>query len=131
MKATFSAAVGDSDKKLIPNPMYLFSGHELGILKEIYMPESFCHDEGILVGHISLKPHDAFTRNSGKELSYRHKLISEMASWRDGREYNKIILMASVPSTLKIPHHILPDSSMIEQPGRTGALRTYFDGSSI
>lgn len=101
--------------------MYLFTTLEAELLVLSVVPPHYRRTNGIEILKISLR--------CGNDLERGHAQRKLTALSPD---LEKIIIMASVPTTLKMRHHIHEDGSMEEQPDRKGGpMRTYFDGSHI
>lgn len=54
-----------------------------------------------------------------------------MRSYRDEWSSDTLLLVTLLPSPFKYPHHIHEDGSMEERRGRSGPIRTYYDGSHL
>jgi hypothetical protein len=101
-----------------PNPMYIFSPTEAGLLRSLYVSAKYREKNSLVilgVPFVSVKDPD--------DLKIYIEGMSEDA--------DRIIISGVFATTLKTPHHIHENGEMEEQPGREGPIRTYFDGSSI
>lgn len=105
-----------------PNLMYIFSSAETKMLLEAYAPPQEYLWQGTLITIVG--------------RHFCHPMLAErmkerLRMWRGIGLVKKVVIEATFPTTLIEPHHILEDGTQVDQPGREGPFRTYFDGSFI
>lgn len=108
----------------IPNLMYLFTTNEAIELTQIYADKASSTKEDVVIHSLSFLPDDYFsyeTPPNPADILDKDKNIDTL----------KIIYNARFPSTIKTPHHILPNGEQQHSTKHTTAFRTYFDGSYI